>query len=198
MRVLIAGVGYTNLRDLSLGPLVIERLEGTAWPPGFEVDVLDASFGAVNVAIDLQEINQRRPYDRVVVIGAVGRGRAPGTVTCFRWDGVLPPPGLLQAHVAEAVTGVISLDGLLFVCRHFGALPDEVVVVEIEPADEDAGPGFSPIVERAIEPALAAVRRAVLTPAAELARGAIPTELSYGWFSTSDGPERSPEPGPAV
>ncbi|HEV2123230.1 MAG TPA: hydrogenase maturation protease, partial [Chloroflexota bacterium] len=144
MRVLIAGVGYTNLRDMSLGPLLLEHLQADSWPPGLEVDVLDASFGAVNVALDLQARNEERPYERVVVVGATNRGRTPGTITRFRWDGILPHPGLIQAHVAEAVTGVISLDGLLFVCQQFGALPDEVVVVEIEPADESSGPGLSP------------------------------------------------------
>ena len=35
--------------------------------------------------------------------------------------------------MTEAVTGVIALDNTLVVTRHFGGLPDEVVVIEVEP-----------------------------------------------------------------
>ena len=49
--------------------------------------------------------------------------------------------------MSEAVTGVISLDGLLIVTEAFGAFPEDVRVVEVEPADEGWGEGCSPAVE---------------------------------------------------
>ena len=49
--------------------------------------------------------------------------------------------------MSEAVTGVISLDNLLVVTEAFGAFPDDVRVVEAEPADESWGEGFSPELE---------------------------------------------------
>ena len=61
---------------------------------------------------------------------------------------MLPPRAEIQERVAEAVTGVISLDNLLIVCGAFGGLPDDVRVVEVEPVDEGWGEGFSPEVER--------------------------------------------------
>src|SRR5262249_34295077 len=61
------------------------------------------------------------------------RGRRGAEVHSYRWDGVLPGAEAIQARVAEAVTGVIDLDNLLVVAGHFGALPAEVFVVEVQP-----------------------------------------------------------------
>ena len=49
--------------------------------------------------------------------------------------------------MSEAVTGVISLDNLLIVCGALGGLPDDVRVVEVEPADEGWGEGFSDTIQ---------------------------------------------------
>jgi hydrogenase maturation protease len=159
-RVLVAGVGYTNLRDMSAGPLLAARLAAEAWPHGVEVH--DLGYGAVHVAHDLQGLQEDQPYERAVVFGAVARGRVPGTVTCYRWDGVLPDAGAVQAQVAEAVTGAISLDALLIVGRQLGVLPDEVIVIELEPADDSWGPALTPAMERAMEVARRTIRDAVL------------------------------------
>lgn len=151
MRVLIGGVGYRNLRDESLGPVVVDQLAPRALD-GIEVE--DLSYGPVALSQNLQE---RPPYDRVVLVAAVRRGRLPGTIERYRWAGVLPPPDEIQARVAEAVTGVISLDNLLVVCGALGGLPDDVRVVEVEPAEEGWGEGFSPEVEARLPDVVEAV-----------------------------------------
>jgi hypothetical protein len=51
--------------------------------------------------------------------------------------------------VAEAVTGVISLDNLLGGVGFFNALPPDVRVLEVEPEDEGWGEGLSHVVEAA-------------------------------------------------
>jgi hydrogenase maturation protease len=129
MRTLIAGVGYSNLSDLSVGPVVVAQLRKEEWPGHIEVD--DLSYGPVAVVHRLGEAVP--PYGRVVLVGAVERGRPGGAVRHYRWDGVLPDAEEIQARVAEAVTGVIDLDNLLVVTGHFGALPAEVFVVEVQP-----------------------------------------------------------------
>src|SRR5919109_1144914 len=141
MRVLVGGVGYRFLRDHALGPLLADRLAERA---GDGIEVEDLSYHPVGLVHNLQE---REPYDRLVVVGAIRRGRAPGSVEAYRWRGPLPPAEEVQERVAEAVTGVISLDNTLIVCGALGALPDDVRVVEVEPADEGWGEGFSPEVE---------------------------------------------------
>ena len=141
MRVLVGGVGYRFLRDGSIGPWLSDRLADQA-DNGIEVE--DLSYHPVGLSQNLQE---RPPYDRLVLVAAVSRGRPPGTVEAYRWDGELPGRDAIQARVSEAVTGVISLDNLLIVCGALGGLPDDVRVVEVEPADEGWGEGFSPEIE---------------------------------------------------
>lgn len=158
-RVLIGGVGYRNLRDHSVGPLLVERLQSQDWPSGVEID--DLSFGPIAFVQRLQDLE---PYHRVVFVGAVARGRVRGEVYRYRWDGMLPNAEEIQARVAEAVTGVIGLDNLLIISGYFGVLPEEVIMVEIEPVVEEWGDTFTPLVEQALPHAEALIREAALKP----------------------------------
>ncbi len=151
MRVLVGGVGYRNLRDGSLGPYLVDLLAERA---GDGIEVEDLSYGPVQIVHNLQD---RPPYDRLVIVAAVARGRPPGALARYRWPGTLPPADEIQERVAEAVTGVISLDNLLIVCGALGGLPRDVVVVEVEPADEEWGEGFSPEVEARLPEVVEAV-----------------------------------------
>ncbi len=141
MRVLVGGVGYRFLRDGAVGVYMSDHLAASA-TNGIEVE--DLGYHPVGFTQNLQD---RPDYDRIVLVGAVARGREPGTVTAYRWDHALPSDKEIQERVSEAVTGVISLDNLLIVTEAFGAFPDDVRVVEVEPADEGWGEGFSPVVE---------------------------------------------------
>jgi hydrogenase maturation protease len=139
--VLVGGIGYRNLRDHSVGLFVIERLAERA---GAGIEIEDVSYHPVGLSQNLQD---RPPYDRIVLVSAASRGREPGTVTAYRWEGELPGTDEIQARVSEAVTGVISLDNTLVVCGKFGGLPDDVQVVEVEPAEEGWGEELSPAVK---------------------------------------------------
>jgi len=153
-RVLVAGVGYRNLRDLSAGPLAVERFG----PSTDAVDVEDLSFGPIDVLFLLQ---RRAPYGAAVFITAVERGRPPGAVTRVQWSAPPTSTDALQERVAEAVTGVISIDNLLEICAHFGALPAEVVLIEIEPAEDTWGEALSDAGQRALELAVTLARAEV-------------------------------------
>jgi hydrogenase maturation protease len=147
VRVIVAGLGYRNLRDYSVGVAVTDRLEREAWPPGVVVE--DLSYNPIVVIQRLEDEPADRRFERAVVVAAVERnGRAPGTIAAYRWDGVLPVEEEIHRAVTEAVTGVIALDNTLVVTRHFGALPDEAVVVEVEPAVHEFGDSFSDVVAR--------------------------------------------------
>ena len=156
--VMVAGVGYPNLRDMSVGPVLVPVLKELEWPPGIEVD--DWSFGPIAVVQRLED----RPgyYDRIVLFSAVSRGREAGSVYCYRWLGELPDDEKVQERVAEAVTGVISLDNLLIIAERFGVLPRDVVVLEVEPEDTNWGPGFSARVEAAVERVIDSVRQVAI------------------------------------
>ena len=145
MRILVGGVGYRYLRDGAVGVYMTDRLAASA-TNGIEME--DLGYHPVGFTQNLQD---RPDYDRIVLVGAMTRGREPGTVTAYQWDHVLPPVKEIQDRVSEAVTGVISLENLLIVTEAFGAFPDDVRVVEVEPADESWGDGFSPGIEAKLE-----------------------------------------------
>jgi hydrogenase maturation protease len=150
---LIAGVGYRNLRDLSAGNAVVDALLPLAWPPGVEVE--DLSYGPMDVIFRLREAR----FARLFVVGlATGTTGDPGEVRWRRWHYEPEPPDMVQGRVAEAVTGVISLDNLLVICAHFAALPPEVTVIEIAPGDNSWGDEFSPAVARSIADVVARLR----------------------------------------
>jgi hydrogenase maturation protease len=150
VRVIVAGVGYRNLRDHSVGVAVADRLLDRAWRG--DVVVEDLSYNPIAVVQRLEDELPERRFTRAVVVGAVERGdRPPGAVTVYRWDGVLPSDEEIQRAVTEAVTGVIALDNTLVVTRHFGGLPDEVVVIEVEPGIQEFGEDFSEPVAKVVD-----------------------------------------------
>ncbi len=153
-RVFISGIGYNNLRDMSVGPVLVPELQQLDWPSGVEID--DLNLGGPIAAV--HRFREVPPYERVLLFGAFGRGRQTGQIYCYRWDGFLPDRDEIQMRVSEAVTGIISLDNMLIVGGFFGIWPPNIVVVEIEPRDEDWGPMFSPLIQAAIDPFKDAIR----------------------------------------
>lgn len=163
-RILVAGVGYQNLRDMSVGPLLVERLRRREWPPGVQIE--DLSLGAIAA---LHYLQLHPPFDAALFVGGEScpeRTAAPGTIRRYTWS---VPPGVgeddIQAAVAEAVTGVISLPAMLLVVGHFGSLPARTRVIEIEPRDVAWGPEISPPVTKVLD----AVEEMVLDEVRELA-----------------------------
>src|SRR5882672_2818219 len=98
-RTLVAGVGYSHLSDLSVGPVLADRFARESWPPHIDVD--DLSYGPVAVVQTLEDA--KPPYQRIVFVAAADRGLPPGSIRSYRWDGALPAPADIQARVAEAV-----------------------------------------------------------------------------------------------
>lgn len=161
MRVLVGGIGYRNLRDHSLGVAVTDALEAEAWPDGVAVE--DVSYNPIALVQRLEDERALGGLERVVLVAAVPRpGRPPGTIEAYRWDRALPDAERIQAAVAEAVTGVISLDNTLVVAEQFQAWPSDVLVVELEPQDHEFGSELSAAAARAF-PELCAIVRALAT-----------------------------------
>ena len=181
MRTVVGGIGYRNLRDHSLGIALFDELEHEAQPPGLLVE--DLSYGPVAVAQWLLDEARESPITRAILVGAIGRedGRPPGTICAYRWDRVLPSAEEIQRAVADAVTGVILLDNTLIVTAWMRALPEETIVVEVEPLEHAFGSEMS-------EPVAAAYRAArhlVMALAHDVAAGrALPVmPLGGGWIA---------------
>lgn len=164
LRAVIGGVGYRNLRDHSLGIVMSDELEALANPPALQVE--DLCYGPVAVA---QWFLDEANVNRAVFITAIARedGRPPGTICAYRWDHVLPDDEDIQRCVVDAVTGVIFLDNTLVVVEWMGALPQETIVIEVEPLEHAFGDEMSP----AVAAAYADVRRLALHYATDVDAG---------------------------
>ena len=179
MRAVIGGVGYRNLRDHSLGIVMSDELEPLAQPPSLLVE--DLCYGPVAVAQWFLDEALDAPIGRAVFITAIARedGRPPGTISAYRWDRVLPSEEEIQRCVVDAVTGVIFLDNTLIVVEWMKALPEETIVIEVEPLEHAFGDEMSP----AVAEAYAEVRRLALLFATDetAGRALAVTPLGGGW-----------------
>ena len=129
MRTIVGIVGYYGfVRGYPLGPELMERLRALAWPDG--VEIREMNWGPVAIVQDFQA--QADKPDRVVLVGALDRGLADGTVSCRRWAGGTLALAAVQRRMFEAVTGVISLDNLLVIGAHFGVWPVDTYTVELQ------------------------------------------------------------------
>lgn len=140
MSALIAGFGAELRGDDAVGLAVVRRIAERPLPAG--VRVVEIGIGGVAL---LHELAER--CDRLVIVDAVRRGGAPGTVY------VLAPvleddPGaaaaLADAHFTEPYRALI-------LARQLGTLPGEVHVVGVEvERTEDLEIGLTPAVARAV------------------------------------------------
>lgn len=156
-KILLAGVGYPDLSDLSFGPVVAERLRDEPLPAGVRIENL--SYGPIAVVHWLQDHDGE--FEKAIFFGAMERGREPGTLATYDWPADPLAPEVVQERVSEAVTGVISLENVLIIARHFEALPADTHVVELEPAELEWGLKLSPLGEQRLEEAVAWVHREV-------------------------------------
>ncbi|HXV65202.1 MAG TPA: hypothetical protein VEK15_31195 [Vicinamibacteria bacterium] len=158
MRILVGSVGYFNLRDLSAGQMIAELLQQEDLPGN--VDVFDLSYGGP-IATVHRLTETEPPYERLIIVGAVARPREKPSYRWYRWERNLPPPDEVQARVGEAVTGVIDLESFPIIAQQFGALPEDVRIVEIDAVETQAGLEPSAAVGAMLPEVCALVRRLV-------------------------------------
>ena len=152
---LVAAVGNRWLKDQGFGIHVVERLRQCSLPPA--VDLVAWECGTIAA---FQRLCDGR-YARAVFVAAVERGRQPGTLYQCRRHLSLPGDPEIHGRVADSVMGLVSLDNLLFISRYYRRLPDKVLLIEAEPADETWGDDLSPGVATLVQPAVDAVLSAI-------------------------------------
>jgi hydrogenase maturation protease len=141
-RVLVGCVGNVLRGDDGFGPAVAERL--THLPEGAEV--VETGIGGIAL---LQELVAG--CDGLILIDAVDRGEAPGTVF------VIEPEVLDSEHVADV--HLANPERVLTMAKAMGALPERVRIVGCQPAEVDElGEGLSPVVARGVDVAAQRVR----------------------------------------
>lgn len=156
--ILVAGVGYQHLSDLSFGSVLAERMKAMEWPE--DVWVEDFGWGPISILHWFEE-SPGRKFERAIFAGAIERGREPGNLYTYAWLADKPDPEVVQERISEALTGVISLENLLIIAQHFDALPPDTTVIELEPVEQDWGSDLSETGQRKLTETIEWIRAEV-------------------------------------
>ncbi len=152
-RALVGGFGIPGLRDLDFGRRFVDYADALDWPA--DVVVEDLSSAPHLVLHRLQELDPAM----VVFVGSVERRTGPpGSVRRYRLDLAPPEPCDVHESLTEGLAGASEFHHTLRVLRHWGALPPDTMIVEVEPADTGFGLGFSEEVGSSIEQIVELVR----------------------------------------
>lgn len=151
-RTLIAGFGNELRGDDGLGLAVVRRLRELG-RTGPDVELLEVGTAGIGLAQALLD-----PWDRLIVVDAVGRGQAPGTIYVLRVEDV---ETAVEVDLHQAVPARV-----LALAKALGRLPREVWIVGCEPAEVDElTTELSPPVRAAVDAVVARVE-SLLDPAA--------------------------------
>ena len=154
MRVLVAGVGNVLRSDDGFGVEVARRLAGEPLPAG--VRVVETGIGGVALVQELQD-----GWDALVVVDAIDRGRPAGTVLLVEPEVIdVDTLSWAERHDLLADMHLATPERALMLARALGVLPPRVLLVGCQPEDpEGVGQGLSAPVARAVEVAVAEIRR---------------------------------------
>jgi hydrogenase maturation protease len=150
--ILIAGVGNIFLGDDGFGVEVASALSSRELPE--YALVKDFGIRGFDLAYTLLE-----PWEAVILVDALPRGEAPGTLYLIEPDiagmGEAAAPAMeLNPHGMDPVR-------VLYLAASMGVLPERVFVVGCEPEDFgdelEGRMGLSPVVQSAVEEACAMV-----------------------------------------
>ncbi len=144
--LLILGVGNILLRDEGVGVRLIERLGAS--PDRLPPDARLVDGGTLGVDL-VPLIEEARG---LLLVDAIDAGEAPGSVIVLRGRDVEDAFG---THMSPHQVGV---GDLVSVCRLTGALPREVVLVGVQPAEVGVGIELSAPVAAALPEAAATIR----------------------------------------
>ena len=142
VRILVAGVGNSWLRDDGFDGEMARRLSARTMPSG--VAVMDAATGGLDLAYEVM-----RGYDAMVLIDVSRQGGEPGTLYVMEAleeevEAGIEDGQVLNPHAMDPQT-------VLRFVKTLGAWPGKVLVVACEPASlEEMSVGLSPEVERAV------------------------------------------------
>ena len=136
--VLVAGIGNVFLGDDGFGVEVVRRMAGRS----VAARVIDFGIRGFDLACALLQ-----PWDLVVLVDAVRRGQAPGTLYLMEVDPAAGGPVDLQGHSMDPAQVIRN-------ARAMGPIQARVLLVGCEPesfGDPETGAlGLSPGVEGAV------------------------------------------------
>jgi hydrogenase maturation protease len=152
MRALIAGLGNIFDSDDGFGVAVIRELAGVSWPDG--VELKDFGIRGVHLAYQLLD-----GYELVVIVDAVSRGEAPGTVYVIDHAADADHRPVDDEPMLD--THDLNPDAVLALVPELGGTLGRVVVIGCEPEGMAAGMELSEAVAGSVETAARLVRELV-------------------------------------
>jgi len=128
-RVLILGIGNILLRDEGIGVHVVHQLQNEDMPDN--VEIIDGGTTALDILLSQEGLH------KLVVIDAVRAGNKPGTVVKFEIrNSKFETPIFRQSQLS---LHQLDLFDAIAVAEKMDTLPEEIVVVGVEPAEIDLG-----------------------------------------------------------
>ena len=163
MKVLVAGTGNIFRGDDGFGSVLAERLARARLPP--QVTVTDYGLRSLHLAYELMN-----PPDLLIVLDALPRGQAPGTLSLLEAD-----RDHAFSDARPDAFGVALLHAFAML-RELGRELPRILVIGCEPAEVVERLGLSSVVEAALPSAIELVRRTLerelATPAVMATAGA--------------------------
>ena len=144
--ILVAGIGNIFLGDDAFGVEVVRRLAGRKIPA--EVKVVDYGIRGFDLAFALMD-----DYGAIILIDAVPRGGAPGTLYTIEPD----LDALEAASLAEVETHGMNPMKVLSMVKAMGGEPKRILLVGCEPSpmpEDEERMGLSEPVERSLDEAV--------------------------------------------
>jgi hydrogenase maturation protease len=149
-KILVAGMGNLLRRDDGFGVEVARRLAEQGGLPAY-VKIVEVGIGGVHLVQELLS-----GYDVLVIVDAVERDRAPGTVHVLEAD--VPDLADWPERAREnflADMHYTTPTKALILAKALGVLPPKTFIVGCQPADAaDLGIGLSEPVENAVQSTL--------------------------------------------
>ncbi len=136
MATLILGLGNTIMSDDGVGPCVIDLLRKEPLPE--QVSLLDGGTLGLDLLPYLEGIQ------RLIIVDAVEIGQSAGTVIQLAGDQV---PVALETKLSPHQMG---MKDLLAVARLMGHLPDEIMLIGVQPGCLEMGTELTPPVTQAL------------------------------------------------
>ena len=150
--IVIIGLGNILLKDDGIGIHMINELLRLDLPD--DVELIDAGTAGLDMFPEI------RYAKKVVIIDAFKGAKAPGTIYRVSPDEILHQPGdhVLSLHQSDIVEA-------LLMARRMDILPEDTIIIGIEPKDIDWGLGLSHDITQRLPQILRAIRDEIASSA---------------------------------
>jgi hydrogenase maturation protease len=133
-KTIVLGVGNLLLKDEGIGIHVVQELQKRQLPNG--VEVVDGATSGMNLLALFPEAS------RLIIVDCVKGGKEPGTIYKFTPDEVKKREWRLMTSLHD-----VNLADVLQLAEQMNEMPEEVVIIGVEPKELDYGVELSPELE---------------------------------------------------